>query len=145
MALWDWDEGYRGPWREIERMRQRMDRLFHELTGTVAGAPFPPVNVWSNDEKAVVTAELPGTKMENLDISVESDVLTLRGSREPEKLEQDETYHRHERGYGSFTRNVALPFAVDAEKVQATYKDGVLTVSLPRTPASRPKKIEVKG
>jgi len=145
MALWDWDENYWNPWPEMERMRRRMDRLLGRLGRTVAGAPFPLVNVWSNDEKAVVTAELPGVKGDELDISVENDVLTIGGSREPEKIEEGETCHRHERGHGSFSRNVALPFAVDPEKVEATCRNGVLTVSLPRTQASRPRKVEVKG
>jgi len=145
MALWDAELFDWYPWRRLEELSRLADRLLGEATGALIGTPFPAVNVWADDEKAVVTAEVPGVKAEDLDISVESDVLTIRGSREPEKLQEGERYRRHERGHGQFTRSVSLPFAVDSDRVEARYKNGVLTVTLPRTEASKPKKIAIKG
>ena len=147
MARWDWDSDrfYWNPWRELARMGRRANDLVDTLRGNVLGVPFPPVNVWCNNEKAVVTAELPGVKAEDLDLSVEGEVLTLSGSREAEKLDEGERFRRHERGHGAFSRTVALPFAVDADKVEASYAEGILSVALPRSEASKPKKVEIKG
>jgi len=145
MTDWDIDLLDWYPWRTLQDMHRRMSRLLADVTDSVLGTPFPPVNVWTNDEKAVVTAELPGVKKEDLNVSVERDVLTISGSREPERLQEGESYRRHERGHGSFARNVSLPFAVDAENVTADLKDGVLSVTLPRTEASKPRRIQIKG
>ena len=146
MVLWDWDRDLfgRDAWRELARMRSRMNRLLGDITGTVLGTPFPPVNVSSDTEKVVVTAEVPGVKAEDLDLSVENDVLSISGSREPEKVADDEAYRRHERGHGAFARGVRLPYAVNPERIDASYADGVLTVTLPRSEASKPRKIEIK-
>jgi len=145
MAHWDFDMFDWDPWHDFERLRRRMNALFGRVAGEVLGGPFPPVNVWSDDEKAVVTAEVPGVRKEDLDISVENDALTLKGSREPEEISEGERYRRRERGRGSFSRMIPLPFPVQAEGVEASYKNGVLTVTLPRAEASKPKKIEIKG
>ena len=147
MAGWDWDFGRfdRNPWRELERIRRRGTELFGALRSNVFGAPFPQVNVWSDDEKAVVTAEVPGVKAEDLDLSVEGEVLTISGSREPVKIEEGERCRRHERGHGAFSRTISLPFAVDADRVEASYVNGVLRVTLPRSESSKPKKVAIKG
>jgi HSP20 family protein len=145
MALWDFEPFESSPWRELERMRRRMRRMLGELGGPAIGAPFPAVNILSDDDKAVVTAEIPGMKPEDLDVSVENDVLTIRGSREPEELEEGDRYRRRERGRGRFSRSVSLPFAVEAEGVEATYRNGVLRVTLPRSESSKPRKVEVAG
>jgi len=147
MARWDWDfETFDwNPWRELARMGRRANDLVDTFSGNVFGVPFPPVNVSCDSQKVVVTAEIPGVKPEDLDLSVQGEVLTLSGSRGPEKLEGDERFRRHERGHGAFLRTVALPFAVDGDKVEASCVNGVLSVSLPRSEASRPRKIEIKG
>jgi HSP20 family protein len=142
MVLWDWN--FQSPFREIERMRRRMDRLFGDVSGSVMGAPFPAVNLWADDDKAVATCELPGVKTEDIDISVENDVLTLRGSREPEEVEEEASYRRHERGYGRFSRTIPLPFPVDADAVEAGYDAGILRITLPRSERSKPRQIEIK-
>lgn len=140
--------GFMSPWREMERLQREMNRLFSD-TYSVAGrrmAPsFPAMNVWTNDEGAVITAELPGLNPDDIDVSVVGDTLTLSGNRRPDELEAGEKYHRRERGYGRFTRTFQLPFQVEANNVEATFKNGVLHLSLPRAEVDKPKKIAVKA
>ncbi len=136
------------PWREMERLRREMDRLFATMPTILRGsaAPaYPAMNVWTNDEGAIVTAELPGVSPEDIDISVMGDTLTLKGNRQPDELQEGETYHRRERGYGSFTRTFRLPFQVEPDQVEAVFEKGVLRISLPRAEADKPKKIAVKA
>ncbi len=125
-------------WEDMDRMQRRMNRQYRP-------APtFPAMNIWTNEEGAVVSAELPGVKVEDLDISVVGETLTISGSRELEQAGENSRYHRQERGYGSFTRTIELPFQVEPEQVEASYKNGVLKISLPRAAADKPKKISVK-
>jgi HSP20 family protein len=135
-------------WRERERLRQEMKRLFHDWPTQarwVDAPAFPAMNVWTNEGSAVVTAELPGVRTEDIEVSVENDTLTLRGSREPDELAEGATYHRRERRCGLFTRSFRLPFHVDAEKVDATLQNGVLNLYLPRAEADLPRKIAIKA
>jgi HSP20 family protein len=129
-----------------------MDELFTALSGTrkPAWEPFwrearlfPLLNVKETDNAFVVTAEIPGMKTEDLEIHVEGDTLTLKGERKPYDAGQDASYHRRERASGTFQRSLTLPTKVDAEQVKATYKDGVLTISLTKEPAAVPKQIEI--
>ncbi len=140
-------QSFYNPWQEMERMRREMDRVF---TNFYAGprarvAPsFPAINVWTNQDGAVLTAELPGVNPDDIDVSVVGDTLTLTGSRRPEELKEGEKYHRRERGYGKFTRTFQLPFSVEGDKVEAMFGKGVLHLSLPRAEAEKPRKIAVK-
>jgi HSP20 family protein len=132
-------------WREMERLRREMNRLFADVRPGLAAAPcYPAMNVWTNQDGAIVTAELPGFTPEDIDISVVNDTLTLSGNRSPEELEEGETYHRRERSCGRFSRAFQLPFAVETGEVEATFEKGVLKVTLPRAEADKPKKITVK-
>jgi HSP20 family protein len=106
---------------------------------------YPAMNVWTDADNAVITAELPGANLNDIEISIEDDTLAVRGNREPDEPEEDVTYHRRERRFGSFNRSFRLPFRVDAEKVEATLLNGILTISLPRAEADKPKKITVKA
>ena len=138
---------YVSPSREMERLRREVDRLF---TGTMTTrkevAPaYPAMNVWTGEDGAVVTAELPGVKVEDIDISVRNDALTLRGSREREKLGDGESYHRRERRFGSFSRTFQLPFRVESDEVDAKFSNGMLSISLPRSEAEKARKINVSG
>ncbi len=139
--------GYTSPWQEMNRLQREINRLFSDLSqGMLSTAPaYPAVNVWTNQEGVVVTAELPGINPDDLNISVLGNILTLSGKREPEAIQEGGKVHRRERGYGQFTRSIQLPFDVDANKVEATYQNGVLTVSLPRLEEEKPKKIAVKA
>lgn len=126
------------PWRELDRMQ----RLFQDLT-TPSFAEFPSVNLWSNGNEAVVTTEIPGIDPKTVDISVVGKALTLRGTRQPEALKEGESFHRQERWTGQFSRTIDLPFAVDAGKVEAKFSKGILTITLPRAEADKPRKITV--
>ncbi|HRV43293.1 MAG TPA: Hsp20/alpha crystallin family protein [Syntrophales bacterium] len=132
------------PFAEMLRLRDQMNRIFSGI-GQPAAAAYPAVNIWAGETGAVVTAELPGMDPEKIDISVLGDTLTIAGSREPEAVGEEDTYHRKERNGGSFTRTLQLPFRIDGEKIEARYEKGILTVTLPRQEADMPKKIAIKG
>jgi HSP20 family protein len=108
-----------------------------------ASGSFPALNAWEDRENIYVEAELPGLAIENLDIQVKGDELTIAGERKP-KTADGLTYHRRERGTGAFRRLVRLPVEIDAEKVEASLRDGILTLRLPKAEAVKPRKIEVK-
>lgn len=131
---------------EMERLRREMNRLFSSFPArTDWGAPtYPAMNVWSNEEGAVVTAEVPGVNPDDLDIAVVGDTLTVSGKREPDTTDEGIRYHRRERGQGAFKRSIQLPFTVEASKVEAAFEDGVLNITLPRAEAEKPRKIVVK-
>jgi len=133
-------------WDEMERLQREMNRLFEGVErGWTPSSGFPALNVWMNDEGAVVTAELPGIEVKDIDISVVGETLTLTGERGLEDLPKDAAYHRQERGVGKFTRTIDLPFQVDGTKVQATLEKGILRVLLPRAEQDKPRKITVKA
>ena len=140
---------YRRPsaWREMERLRREMNRLFETSSyGTLRRAPsFPAMNVWTSEEGLIVTAEIPGVEIGDIDISVMNETLTVSGQRNPEEVGEGVRYHRRERGYGRFTRSVQLPYPVDSDNVEATFKNGVLSIALPRAEEDKPRKITVKG
>lgn len=102
------------------------------------------MNVWTNEDGAVVTAELPGIDPKDIDISVNNDTLTVTGCRQLQELPEDATYHRRERGCGRFSRSFQLPFQVESEKVSAAFERGVLRITLPRAEVDKPRKIAVK-
>jgi HSP20 family protein len=133
------------PWREMERLRREMNRLLSGQASGVAVAPgYPAMNIWTNEDGAVVTAELPGSDPKDIDISVNNDTLTVTGCRQPQELPESSTYHRRERGCGRFSRSFQLPFQVEAGKVSAAFERGVLQITLPRAEADKPRKIAVK-
>ncbi|MBN1542433.1 Hsp20/alpha crystallin family protein [candidate division KSB1 bacterium] len=127
--------------REFDRMQREMGRLFSGMR-PMGAARYPAVNIWSRDDEARVTAELPGYSIDDLNISVHNKTLTLSGKRRNERQE-NETLHRNERKPDEFQRIVHLPFAVDTDKVGARYEKGILTVTLPRQETDKPKKIEI--
>lgn len=129
-----------------------MDRLFKEVAGEFAGwAPFtwagarafPALNAWEDGQNLYVEAELPGVRMENIELTATGNELTLAGRRDPGQAEGI-TPHRRERGVGEFSRTVRLPVSIDTDRVAATLADGVLTLSLPKPVEAKPRKIEVK-
>jgi len=136
------------PWRELDRLQREMNRVFADLPSARGLQPaprYPTMNVWTNEDSAILTAELPGCNPDKLEISVMNDTLTLSGSREPEKVSEGTTYHRRERGCGNFTRTFQLPFQVAGDKVTATFENGVLEIALPRAESDKPKKIGIKA
>lgn len=128
-----------------------MDRIFEGAVpcspggGDVfQGAWAPAVDIYENDGELVVEAELPGLEKGDIKVNVEDGVLTLKGERKLSEETKEEDYHRVERAYGTFTRSFTLPDTVDAEKISAKHKDGVLRVSLPKKPEAKPKVVDVK-
>jgi len=134
----NWD-----PWRELGRLPVEMNRIFAELSDA-ARTEYPAVNVWSGEDKLVVTAELPGVDPALLDVTVDRDVLTIEGSRETEDLSEGGAFHRRERKTGKFSRRLKLPFEVDSSLTEAEYEQGVLNLVLHKPEANKPKKIVVK-
>ena len=108
------------------------------------GGEYPALNVQTIEEETTVTAELPGFEPEDIDVSVEGSTLTITGSRQAEEPKEGETYHRRERWSGKFTRSLRLPVGVDTGQVEAAFKDGVLTIRLPKAEEHKPKKIAVR-
>ncbi len=137
---------YPTAWDEMERLQREMNQFFNvSLSNRPTGSPdFPAINVWSNDEGAVLTAEIPGINPDEIDISVIGQTITIVGKRQPEAVGENAHYHRQERLQGEFARSLELPFAIDAEGVKATFDRGILKITLPRTEAEKPKKILVK-
>ncbi len=146
MTLMRWD-----PWEEFRSIRRAMDRLWDELTGrrepgTLVEEVYTfPVDVYETADALVVKAALPGLRPEDVDISVQGDQLTIRGEYRQEAEEEKGNYHRRELRYGAFARRIPLPVQVDADKAEATFEHGLLTVTLPKTPEVRPKSIRVKA
>ena len=135
--------GRRSLWREMDRLQREMNRLVDGLPGT--GGGFPAVNVWANQEHALITAEVPGIDPDQLEISVVGDSVTLSGERAPVAEDEGTRYHRRERWQGGFSRTMQMPFRIDAEKVEASYNAGVLEIALPRAEEDKPRRISVNG
>lgn len=131
------------PFRELSRMQRQIGRFFDGYRQE-AGA-FPAVNVWTNGENAVVSAELPGVDPSTIDVTVTGNALTLQGERKPEAVSENETYHRQEREFGRFVRSIRLPFDVQNDKIEARYENGLLRITLPRREDTKPRKIEIKS
>ena len=104
---------------------------------------MPALDLYEDKDNFVLKAELPGMKKEEIDISLHEGVLTLSGERKEERKEEGADTYRSERYYGRFHRTIALPSAVNGEKVSASYKDGILTVTLPKTEEAKPKQIPI--
>lgn len=146
MSLTRWD-----PFRELEDMNQRLNRIFGGKAlqrGDQERLAFPDwqpsVDISETNEEFAITAELPEVKKEDIKVTVENGVLTLRGERKQEKEEKGKKFHRVERSYGSFMRSFSLPDDVDPSKIKADVKDGILQIRLQKAPQQRPKAIEVK-
>ncbi|MBN1955433.1 MAG: Hsp20/alpha crystallin family protein [Anaerolineae bacterium] len=133
------------PWHEMERMRREMNRLFYGAPRRSARAAYPAMNVWANDDGAIITAELPGIDPAELDIAVTGDTLTLEGNRPHEEVAEDTVYHRRERAFGTFSRVFQLPFQVDPALVEASYQKGILHITLPRAEQDKPRKIAIQS
>jgi len=144
MALSEFPRLGLDPFAELRRMQSEMNRLFSGFGATTA-REFPPINIWLGENSVVVTTELPGITGDEVNLSLQEDVLTLSGKREPKPQQQNVEWQRRERAYGSFSRAVQLPFRVDPDKVQARFNNGVLEIELERLEADRPKKIAIRA
>jgi len=134
-------------WAPYGDLRREIDRLFDSFgadRGMFRARVFPAVNLWEAGDVLYLEAELPGVRHEDIEVNAVGSELTLHGRRGPGDGEQP-AYHRQERGLGEFTRVLALPVEVDADKIEATLKDGVLTLKLPKAEAARARKIKVRA
>jgi HSP20 family protein len=144
MALVRWD-----PWREIDDMFHRYSRAAGlPRPGSQAslepGEWSPQVDIAETDKEFVIKAEIPEVKKEDVKVTVDNGILTIRGERKHETEEKGKKFHRVERHYGSFTRSFTLPDNVDAANIKASFKDGMLGLQIRKTVEAKPKSIEVK-
>ena len=125
----------------LQLFQDSLNRFFSE---PATSRPWTPhVDVLETENEIVVKADLPGVDEKDIDIKIENGTLTLKGERKVENDDTEKGYHRIERGYGSFVRCFSVPTSVDPEKVNASYKSGVLSVTLPKKEAAKPRSIKV--
>lgn len=136
------------PLQDLVRFDEDFDRWYDSMVrrffNPESKSWVPAIDVVENNGNLEVRAEIPGVKKENLKVTVENDHLLITGERSQENETKDKKYHRIERFYGKFYRSIALPFSVDADKVKASYKDGILIVTLPKPESMKTKEIEVE-
>ena len=140
------------PWTGMTSLRREMDRLFERFFEPSGGEPPATLGDWApsldlseSKDAFMVKAEIPGMEATDVEVSFQDNVLTIKGEKKHEKEEKDERYHRVERSYGAFMRSVKLPVAVDGNKVNAAFKNGLLTVTLPKAPGAKTTAIPVKA
>ena len=143
-------------WQPINRpatWNTGLDRLFSEFMGrslqqmeeeTAACAWTPSVNILEKENSIVITADLPGLKAEDVEVTVDKGVLTLKGERTLEEATEGETYHRVERSYGCFERSFSIPESVDSKKIEARFVNGEMIVTLPKRAESKPRSVKVE-
>lgn len=139
MARWE-------PFREIARLQDEVSRLFEDRlykAGESVGWT-PACDIYEDEESVTLRFELAGVDAKEVDVRFENGVLTLRGERKMEKEDRRENYHRVELSYGTFTRSFSLPGTVDADKIRAESRNGVLTIVLPKRAEAKPRSIQVK-
>ena len=144
MTLVRWD-----PFRELNSGRS-LSRFFDDLprwsdAPTTTSAWAPNVDIFENEGELLVKAELPGVDPKDVELNVENNVLTISGERKLEFEDKKENYHRVERAYGSFSRSFSLPRLIDEDKIAADYKDGVLTVHVPKHEKAKPRQIAISA
>ena len=142
MAITRWD-----PFREVAALQNRVNALFHDFSegeSAMTTASFiPAVDIYEDEQKVVLKLEVPGIAEKDLDVSVENNVLTVKGERKFATEEKEENFHRIERRYGSFYRAFTLPTTVDTEGIEAKYDAGILKLELKKKPEAQPKQIKV--
>jgi HSP20 family protein len=137
------------PFRDMVSIQDEMNRLFDDFFGRPLARPewegtwSPSVDVSETKDNVIVNAEIPGMSKEDVKVTVQDNILTLSGEKKQEKEEKNGSYHRIERSYGSFRRSFTLPTFVQADKVKAAYKDGILKITLPKTEEVKSKEIPI--
>jgi len=138
------------PFRDLVSIQDEMNRFFDNFFGYSAtrtewteGVWSPSVDVSETKDNVIIKAEMPGMNKDEVTISIQDNVLTLKGEKKQEKAEKDANYHRIEQSYGSFCRSFMLPTTVKTDKIKANYKDGVLNITLPKTEEVKPKEIPI--
>ncbi len=153
MTLQRWRPRFSGltrwdPFADILDFQQEMNRLFDSFFGRTStlteGVWAPLLDIYETKDHVVLKAELPGMKLEDIDITIVGDILTLKGERKREEEVKEENYYRVERAYGAFHRSIPLPSVVDTDQVKATYKDGVLEIKLPKKEETKTREVKVE-
>jgi HSP20 family protein len=148
MSIVRWD-----PWTTLPSLQDRINRIFEEAFPKASAAKEgefalsdwrPVVDTYEENDAIVIKAELPGVKKEDVSIDIKDNILTLKGERSHKADIKEENYYRRERSYGKFHRAFTLPDAVDPNRIDASYKDGVLKITLPKAEETRAKKIDIK-
>lgn len=145
--VWPGRPTFNGSLSEFEQARREMLRLFDSManeSSASASGVFPPLNVTQDEDSVFVRAEIPGINADQLAISVLRNRLSIAGKREIQLEQGKAAYHRRERPEGSFSRTLTLPVEIDAERVEARYSDGILTLTLPKAEAAKPRQISVR-
>ena len=141
MAVVRWQPARDLATMEVDRLQRMFDNLFGE---NLQRGWMPPVDIYETDaHEFVVKAELPDVKREDINLTFENNVLTIRGERKLDEEVKRDNYHRVERQYGSFSRSFTVPPTVDSSRIAASFKDGVLTIRMAQREEARPKQIEV--
>lgn len=134
--------------QSLRRLSSVLDEAFgnfqQEDGGTITAAWYPACDVFEDKDAVKIVAEVPGVPAEDVKISLENNILTIRGEKKQQAEERNERVHRYERSYGMFERSFALPSTVDPDKIQAGYQNGVLTVTVPKAEKARPREIAVQ-
>ncbi len=145
MAIIRWD-----PFRDLVTLREKMNRLFEDAVTArgedrdmIASTWTPSVDIYETEDSIVLNAEVPGINEKDIEIKIEDNTLTLKGDRKFEKETTEENYHRIERSYGSFFRSFSIPRNVDQEKINAEHDNGVIRITMPKRPESKPKTVKV--
>lgn len=145
-SLIRWD-----PFGELMSLRQAMDRLFEEsfvrptsILASLREGPVPALDIYETDDAMVVKASVPGIKPGDIDITITGDILTIKGEAKTEEEIKEENYYRQERRYGAFTRTVELPPQLQTDRAEATFEQGVLTLTIPKAEEIKPKAIKIK-
>jgi HSP20 family protein len=145
---WPERPSYNGAFSDFDQVRRELLRLFDSVAGDPSvessTGVFPPLNVTQDEDNVYIRAEIPGIDAEQLSISALRNRVTLSGKREIAIEQGKGSYHRRERAEGSFSRTLNLPVEVDAERVEARYVNGVLTLTLPKAEAAKPRQISVR-
>ncbi len=144
MAIVRWS-----PMRDISAMQDEVNRMFDNFWGEFKGQDgamlAPAVDVTEKADNFIVSAELPGLTKDDINLTLQNNVLTMSGSKKRETESKSDRYHRLERSFGSFCRTINLPTSVDASKIDADFKNGILTLELPKVEEARPKEIAIQG
>ncbi len=145
MAATRWD-----PFRELLTLQERLDKMYRDMERTRKEEDFvssewrPPVDIFESGDTFVLKLEIPEVDKESIDIKINDDELTIRGERKLEPGIDPESYHRMERGYGTFSRSFSLTKTIDSSKIKAAVKDGILRIELPKKEEVKPKQIKIE-
>ncbi len=135
--------------QSLRRLNNVLDEAFgnwpfQQESGSITSSWYPACDVFEDKESVKIVAELPGVKPEDVKLSLENNLLTIRGEKKQEAEERSERVHRYERSYGTFERAFVLPSTVDGDKISADYQNGILTIVVPKVERARPREIPVR-